>query len=53
MKMKKIQKDGMKGKEAWPSRLQSLLTSYDPSWNVEIVNLAKGGTPSVSMELCL
>ena len=33
---------------AWPSRLQTLLTSYDPSWNVELVNLAKGGTPSVS-----
>ena len=33
---------------AWPNRLQTLLTSYDPSWNVELVNLAKGGTSSVS-----
>lgn len=32
---------------AWPSRLQTLLTSYDPNWNVEFVNMAKGGTPSV------
>ena len=33
---------------AWPNRLQTLLTSYDPNWNVELVNMAKGGTPSVS-----